>query len=69
MEKKLENKQQASGESHHLIENIIRIFSDIDEKIMALHQCSSDDFLSLNEHLKNNYQKAKMVSENTEAVI
>lgn len=69
MEKKQDNKKLATAESHQLIENIINIFSDIDEKIMALHQCSSDDFLSLNEHLKNNYQKAKLVSENTESVI
>lgn len=45
------------------VKEIISIFSDIDNKIISLHKCSSDDFLSLNDHFKKYYKDAKTVSE------
>ena len=45
------------------IENIVSIFSNIDEKIQSLHECSSQDFLTLNKHLKEFHKRAKSVSE------
>jgi hypothetical protein len=45
------------------LDRILAIFSSIDERIAQLHQCSSDDFLSLNKALKENYQKASFITE------
>lgn len=53
------NKNNQNGH----IEKIVSIFSDIDEKIQSLHECSSQDFLTLNKHLKEFHKRAKIVSE------
>jgi methyl-accepting chemotaxis protein len=45
------------------LDKILNIFSGIDDRIMFLHQCSSDDFLSLNKALKENYYKARFITE------
>jgi hypothetical protein len=43
---------------------LIRTFSEIDEKINDLHERSSADFLQLNNYLKDYYKKTNLVSEN-----
>jgi hypothetical protein len=46
------------------IQEISSIFGDIDNKILALHNCSSDDFLTLNAYFKKYYADSKNISEN-----
>lgn len=46
-----------------ILENVLDTFFSIDEKIMELHTCSSDDFLSLNRTLKENHHKARYINE------
>jgi len=41
-------------------------FSDIDKKILSLHQCSSDDFLTFNNQLKEYYNQIQLVSSNAQ---
>lgn len=43
---------------------VLKTFFLIDKKILDLHKCSSDDFLSLNRIMKQNHQKATYVKEN-----
>lgn len=43
---------------------LIKTFSEIDEKINDLHDRSSADFLQLNNYLKDYYKKTTMVSQN-----
>ncbi len=43
--------------------DILKIFSQIDLKIIDLHKCSSSDFMSLNAALKDNFKKAKTITE------
>jgi|WetSurMetagenome_2_1015567.scaffolds.fasta_scaffold34259_2 hypothetical protein len=45
-------------------EELIKTFSDIDDKINDLHKRSSADFLQLNNYLKDYYKKTNTVSEN-----
>ncbi len=45
------------------LDKVLKIFSEIDERIMLLHQCSSEDFLSLNKSLKENYEKARFITD------
>jgi hypothetical protein len=40
------------------------VFLGIDEQILQLHQCSSDDFLGLNADFKQYYRQAKALSDN-----
>ncbi|GEM_PF-3452284 len=55
-----------SGESKKAsLAEILDIFSQIDLKIIDLHKCSSDDFLALNSALKDNYKKAKLITDIT----
>jgi len=44
------------------VKEIIQVLNAIDKKIVALHKCSSDDFLTLNEHFKNYYRESKTIS-------
>ncbi len=50
-------------ETQKLLSEVLEIFSQIDLKIIDLHKCSSDDFLSLNGALKENYKKATLIIE------
>jgi hypothetical protein len=45
-------------------QELIKTFSDIDDKINDLHKRSSADFLQLNTYLKDYYKKTNIVSEN-----
>ena len=40
------------------------VFLGIDDQILQLHQCSSDDFLGLNADFKQYYRQAKAISDN-----
>lgn len=49
--------------------DICKIFTHIDKKIYSLHECSSDDFLQLNNEFKHLYKKSKTISDNVDEVI
>lgn len=46
------------------ISEFTQVFLGIDEQILQLHQCSSDDFLGLNADFKQYYRQAKVISDN-----
>jgi hypothetical protein len=50
--------------SAYSIQEITSIFDEIDEKIIALHSCSSDDFLTLNAYFKKYFADSKTISNN-----
>ncbi|MBN1181251.1 MAG: hypothetical protein JXB49_03120 [Bacteroidales bacterium] len=49
-------------------EEITNIFKEIDQKIISLHQCSSDDFLQLGAHFKTYYKESKQISDNASEI-
>jgi hypothetical protein len=51
------------------VKEIIEMFATIDEKIMSLHTCSSDDFLMLNSSFKDIYQLAKGIDSNVTSTL
>ncbi len=61
MERHLPSGQKANL---NVLEQVLEAFFSIDQKIEELHKCSSDDFLSLNRTLKNNYKKANYITTN-----
>lgn len=60
--------EKLNEKSQNTIKEIILVFSDIDVKITALNECSAEDFLCLNNHLKRFYKDAKLISDQTEQV-
>ena len=50
--------------NNYSIQEITSIFSEIDEKILSLHSCSSEDFMTLNAYFKKYYSDAKIISDN-----
>ena len=46
------------------IQEITNIFGEIDDKILSLHSCSSEDFLTLNSYFKKYYADSKVISSN-----
>lgn len=44
------------------IDEIVGLFNHVDEQILELHRCSSDDFLGLNAKFKGFYKEAKGIS-------
>ncbi len=51
------------------IKEVVKIFSVIDEQIIELHKCSSDDFLGLNADFKQYYKHSKTISANANEVL
>ena len=51
------------------IKEISSIFSNIDNKLLSVHKCSSDDFLNLNEDFKNLYKQSKVISDNVKTIL
>jgi hypothetical protein len=51
------------------VKDVILILSDVDNKINALQECSSEDFLSLNEHLRIYFKKAGIISHNSSEIL
>lgn len=51
------------------IQEFIKVFSTIDEQILLLHECSSDDFLGLNADFKKYFHQSKTISENAEKIL
>jgi DNA repair exonuclease SbcCD ATPase subunit len=47
----------------------IKIFSEIEKRIMQLLNCSSDDFLSLNDHFKSYHKESKNIANNASNII
>lgn len=65
----MSNNNQENINLHSLLEtysiqDISDLFSEIDKKIVSLHQVSSEDFLRLNRDFKNFHQQANQISEN-----
>jgi len=54
--------------NQYTLKEIIGIFSNIDEKIMSLHQCSSNDFLNFNSQLRDYNIQVKTISENASQI-
>jgi len=50
------------------VKEISSLFRRIDEQIIELHKCSSDDFLGLNGDFKSCYKKAKTISDNAKEI-
>lgn len=51
-----------------VIKEISSIIMTIDEQIIDLHKCSSDDFLGLNSNFKNFYNQSKGISDNAHEI-
>ena len=49
--------------------DICKIFTLIDKRIYSLHECSSDDFMQLNNEFKLLYKKSKTISDNVNDII
>jgi hypothetical protein len=47
----------------NVLDQVLKTFLSIDRKILELHKCSSDDFLSLNKTLRQNHQKASYITD------
>ncbi len=59
------DKQQALALINvYSIQEIMSIFAEIDEKILSLQTCSSEDFLTLNAYFKKYYVESKTISSN-----
>jgi hypothetical protein len=50
--------------SAYSIQEITNIFGEIDDKILSLHSCSSEDFLTLNAYFKKYFSDSKKISNN-----
>lgn len=50
------------------IKEFIDVFTAIDEQILQLHKCSSDDFLGLNADFKQYYRQSKVISDNASRI-
>ncbi len=50
------------------VKEIVAIFSEIDEKITQLSDCSSGDFMNFNAHLKHFYKLSAIISENASSI-
>src|ERR1035437_9651980 len=59
-----EKKQALALINAYSIQEIMLIFAEIDEKILSLHSCSSEDFLTLNAYFKKYYADSKTISNN-----
>lgn len=64
-----ENTQLSNLLNAYSIQEITSLFDIIDEKIFALHNCSSDDFLSLNAYFKRYYKDSKVISQNASEIL
>lgn len=64
-----ENTQLSTLLNAYSIQEITSLFAIIDEKILALHNCSSDDFLSLNAYFKRYYKDSKVISQNASDIL
>lgn len=47
----------------------VKLFSDIDKKIIQLLNCSTEDFFSLNNHFKNYHKESKNIAVNASNII
>lgn len=64
-----ENSQLNTLLNAYSIQEITSLFALIDEKILALHNCSSEDFLSLNAYFKKYYKDSKIISQNASDIL
>lgn len=51
------------------ISDISTTFKQIDNKLLALHKCSADDFLQLNSDFKKLYAQSKLISDNVDVIV
>jgi hypothetical protein len=47
----------------------INIFTDIEKRIKQLIECSTDDFLTLNDHFKSYHKESKNIAQNASSII
>jgi hypothetical protein len=64
-----ENNQLNTLLNAYSIQEITSLFALIDEKILSLHNCSSEDFLSLNSYFKKYYKDSKVISQNASDIL
>lgn len=50
------------------IEQIINVFNTIDNRVQSLHECSGEDFLTLNKHLKDFHKETKDLKEHLKKI-
>lgn len=62
------NSNSSSKISSLSVKEISSIFVRIDDQIIDLHKCSSDDFLGLNADFKKYYKQSKVISENANEI-
>ena len=51
------------------VKEALNTFNEIDKKIIQLLDCSSDDFLSLNDHFKSYHKESKTISQNASNIV
>ena len=51
------------------VPDALNTFADIDKQILSLLDCSSEDFLSLNNHFKNYHKESKTIAQNASNII
>jgi hypothetical protein len=66
----VENKEKntVTPSNSFSIKEFCDIFLRIDEQILQLHQCSSDDFLGLNTDFKQYFKQSKIISDNASEI-
>lgn len=67
--KDLDTNAEKKSDNSFDIQEIIKTLTFIDDKIISLHECSSEDFLMLNNQMKKYYKNAKTISDNTEIIL
>jgi len=51
------------------VKKIVQRLLNIDEKIFSLHQASTEDFLTLNNYLKNYYKQSELIGYNADEIL
>ncbi len=69
MNRELENKIKIKALLEtYSVDEIINTFSEIDKKLLSLHECSADDFRQLNTDFKDLYQRSEIISKNVNTI-
>ncbi len=64
----MEKALRINNSKHSVLSEITSLFFEIENKIISLNQCSSDDFQELNNLIKANLSISKIVSSNIELI-
>lgn len=60
---------EENSNKNYSLKDMIIVLSDVDNKINTLQECSSEDFLSLNEHLRIYFKQAGIISQNSSDIL